>query len=194
MADGYGSDLKLLSAFADSIGVWFNYTQSLTCYPWNEAAPNNETALDGLLWDYLACSEMVMPAAQDGSSDMFWSAPWSFDLYAQGCQQRWGITPNQYWIEAYYGGRDIASVTNLVFSQGELDPWLGGGPSINLTSSIVSYVIQDAGHHMDLMAPNPADTPSVLFVRDAEIGHVKAFIAEGFARRGTGPASHAQQL
>jgi len=54
------NDVQALQRMADAVGAWYNYTHELPCYDWN-AAPNPETQRDGLLWDYLACTEMVMP-------------------------------------------------------------------------------------------------------------------------------------
>ena len=53
------------------IGVFYNYTGTETCNNINSDA-NNATLQDGLFWDYLACTEMVMPMSCDGVNDMFW--------------------------------------------------------------------------------------------------------------------------
>jgi lysosomal Pro-X carboxypeptidase len=213
------SDAELLSAFRDAVGVWYNYTGLETCYDWN-AEPNNATQLDDELWGILACAEMAMPMSQDGTSDMFYPAPWNATSYAQGCLEQWGIQTRFDWATIYFGGKRIltmqsntsvsASVSssvssadpadpstwgaawggqggasNILFSNGQLDPWRGGGVTYNVSfdRDVTAWIVQDAGHHMDLMFSNPLDMPSVLFVRQQERDAIQRWVAAANAAR-----------
>jgi lysosomal Pro-X carboxypeptidase len=83
------------------------------------------------------------------------------------------------WLNLYYGGLRIGSHSNIVFSNGLLDPWSAGGvyksgmnPTVggykgpviqNLTSdgSMIALIIRFGGHHTDLMYSNPNDPQCV---------------------------------
>lgn len=175
-----GSDQQALENLADAVGAWFNYSGLLKCYDWN-AAPNPQTQRDGLLWDYLACTEMVMPQNQTGgTTDMFWPVPWDFPSYAAGCNSSWGVVPREDWAQISFGGRRLQGVSNIFFSQGQYDPWRGGGPHVNVSLShdVVSYIVEGGGHHLDLFFSNPLDTPSVRFVRSKELEYIRKWISE----------------
>jgi hypothetical protein len=86
------------------------------------------------------------------------------------------------WATAYYGGKDIAHHRNIVWSQGLLDPWSGGGvyppgggvdgplrQNISADGSQVALLIDLGGHHLDLFFEDPiADPASVKEVRRIE--------------------------
>jgi len=183
-ADAAPGDAALLSRFGRGLAVWFNYSGTDTCLDWAAGAPNKQTEIDGELWDYLACTEMVMPMSTDGKEDMFWPAPWDEAAYAQGCQDRWGVSPRPLWAQISFGGRRLASASNMVLSSGELDPWRGGDVVVNVSSTVQAVLVERAGHHMDLMFAQPQDSATnVLAVRAHELAMAAKWIAEGYAAR-----------
>ena len=109
--------------------------------------------------------------------------PWDLDSYIEGCQAQWGVTPRPYWANIGFGGWNITSVSNLVFSNGGLDPWRPGGIQSNLTDTLLAVVIPDVGHHIDLMFANPADPPAVIAARQFERDNIAAWIAEFHAMK-----------
>merc|ERR1712232_1503340 len=86
------------------------------------------------------------------------------------------------WATEYYGGEDIAHHRNIVWSNGLLDPWSGGGvypqgggidgpllQNISADGSQVALLIDLGGHHLDLFFSEPdSDPPSVVEVRRIE--------------------------
>lgn len=67
------------------------------------------------------------------------------------------------WISAYYDEMNQTDISNIVWSNGALDPWSGGGhyensrgvsgeaiQKLNKDGSAVALAIQLAGHHLDL--------------------------------------------
>ncbi|KAK9801908.1 hypothetical protein WJX73_002094 [Symbiochloris irregularis] len=179
LAGDFGSDEALLSGMADAIGVFYNYSGSnTTCYDF-AAAVNPETDEDGTFWDYQYCTENTMPFAKNGApDDMFWSAPFDKKGTEEACQARWGVTPRWYWPNVEWGGRNLETLTNVVFSNGLYDPWHGGGVLRNLSDSVVAVIIPDGAHHLDLMFSNPQDTPSVKAARRTELWHIQKWINE----------------
>jgi hypothetical protein len=68
------------------------------------------------------------------------------------------------------GGLRLEYASNIVFSQGDLDPWMPAGVSptvsatgsaLQLDNSLVSVVIEMGGHHLDLFWPTDEDPESV---------------------------------
>lgn len=66
---------------------------------------------------------MVMPMCGDGINDMFEAQPWNLEKYAEKCLKKWKVNPRPLMAPLIYGGRNISSSSNIVFSNGLLDPW-----------------------------------------------------------------------
>lgn len=79
-------------------------------------------------WTYQTCTEQVLPQGQNGlPNDILYSSPWSLSSFVQECQAQFGSTPRPDWILNQFGGinatRDFSATTNIVFSNGDRDPW-----------------------------------------------------------------------
>uniref|UniRef100_A0A8C5S9I2 Lysosomal Pro-X carboxypeptidase n=1 Tax=Laticauda laticaudata TaxID=8630 RepID=A0A8C5S9I2_LATLA len=114
---------------------------------------------------YKACTEMVMPMCSDGINDMFEPQKWDFHAYSEECFKAWGVRPRPSWIPTFYGGKNISAHSNIIFSNGGLDPWSGGGVTKNITDTLVAIMIPEGAHHLDLRSNNPFDPISVLQAR-----------------------------
>ncbi|TMS07490.1 Lysosomal Pro-X carboxypeptidase [Larimichthys crocea] len=77
-----------------------------------------------------------------------------------------------------YGGKDITSHSNIIFSNGGLDPWSAGGVTYNISSSLVSIVIPDGAHHLDLRYSNAHDPASVRAARALEVKYFRDWIKQ----------------
>jgi lysosomal Pro-X carboxypeptidase len=100
------------------------------------------------------------------------------------CQELYGLTPRYQWALDYFGGYDIEKdflgMTNIVWSNGELDPWTAGGLRSNVSAdgSAIALFIEKGAHHLDLRPPNELDPPSVTEARAIEMANIKKWIAE----------------
>ncbi len=78
------------------------------------------------------------------------------------------------WMDTLYGGKRLNSHSNIYYSNGDLDPWGPAGipPSADeetiADGNIISRMIQNGGHHLDLFWPTDDDPQSVLDVRQEE--------------------------
>ena len=176
-----------LAALADGIGVFYNFSGMVSCYDPNVGA-NDATDDDGQLWDYQACTEMMMQMTKDGVADMFWSQTWSEADYVQGCLERWGVTPDPLWPEVEWGGRRIGAATNIVWTNGGYDPWKGGGVLADVSPSAVAILIPEGAHHLDLMFSHPDDPASVTKARETQRAHMRRWVA-GFKKEGAAVAA-----
>lgn len=121
-----GDAQALLPALAAAVGVYYNNTGSVTCYDFTGSV-NEETEYDEYMWNYQYCTELLMPSSTNGVTDMFWDQPWSTEAMVQWCQDEFGVTPRLDWAAIEYGGKKLQYASNIVFSNGVLDPWTGSG-------------------------------------------------------------------
>ncbi|KIH51864.1 hypothetical protein ANCDUO_18042, partial [Ancylostoma duodenale] len=82
-----------------------------------------------------------------------------------------------HWASQIYGTA-FPSASNIVFSNGFLDPWSGGGWSLKpkVEGSLVSIILKQGAHHYDLRGAHPDDTEEVKEVRRQEKTHIKKWI------------------
>ncbi|XP_053161840.1 lysosomal Pro-X carboxypeptidase isoform X2 [Hemicordylus capensis] len=169
------SDKLLLQNIFQAVNVYFNYTEHTPCLNLTQTATKS-LGMQG--WYYQACTEMVMPMCSDGIHDMFEPQKWDIHQYSEDCFSTWKVRPRPSWVPISYGGKNISAHTNIIFSNGGLDPWSGGGVTRNITDSLVAIVIPEGAHHLDLRSNNPYDPASVLQARLLEVHYMKLWLAK----------------
>jgi Serine carboxypeptidase S28 len=174
-------EILLQSALAESTGIYFNYTGTYPCT--NLSDWEGTGNLDGFGWNILACNQLAMPVGFNEES-MFLPQPFDYDSYTRMCQDAFGLTPDYNWALDYFGGyninKDFLATTNIVFSNGELDPWRAGGLNSNVTAdgSGIALYIEGGAHHLDLRTPTDLDPPTLIQARAIEMANIKKWIAE----------------
>lgn len=104
-----------------------------------------------------------MPMGDDPAQSSFTWKNWDEDAFTEKCQERYGTTPDYEWALDYFGGRnateDFKDYDNIIFSNGEYDPWQSGGFIKNFTDpeKIKVLYLEKSAHHLDLRLPNDAD-------------------------------------
>eukprot|EP00664_Eupelagonemidae_sp_cell27_P002147 gene2147-5143_t len=99
----------------------------------------------------------------------------------------------QEWLTTYFGGRAIPA-SNIIFSNGRLDPWsrqgvlppaaagaartAGGVTSAQVGPGSLALLIDLSAHHLDLFFADPRDPPSVVAARKQEMALVAQWIKE----------------
>ncbi|ETV97797.1 hypothetical protein H310_09148 [Aphanomyces invadans] len=169
-------NFSLLQALRASVGVYYNSTHDVPCYA--RAAPSNESQIDADLWDYLFCSELYQPQDQ-GIRDMFWVDVHDQAADAARCLAKWHVQLRPEWATTVYGGRKaLRASSNIVFSNGNYDPWSGMGVLEDLNPSVVAIDVEGGAHHLDLMFSHPLDPPGVKRARKEELSHVAKWIRQ----------------
>ncbi|RLN54658.1 hypothetical protein BBJ28_00008544 [Nothophytophthora sp. Chile5] len=169
-------DLSLLEALRDAANVFHNATQDLACFKiptlWD---------YDGI-WDYQYCTEMLPQEtyfSTNGETDMFWPRNVTFEEIRAHCQRDWHTTPEPDWIRVSYGDAELRAASNIVFSNGLLDPWSSAGVLHAPKDAKVTIVeIAEGAHHLDLFFSNPEDPPSVVAARKVELEMIHKWIDE----------------
>lgn len=174
----------LVSALAEAVGVFYNYTRDKPCFNYTSGV-NPSTEEDGDLWGYQYCTEMFMPMGRDGVRDMFWPQPWNQTAAIAACERQWGVRPRVTWADTTFGGRRLRAASNIVWSNGDLDPWARLGVTESLSTSLRAVVIEGGAHHLDLFWSHPDDIESVRRAREIELDLVADWIAEKNTQGGT---------
>lgn len=169
------NDTQLLMNIYKALNVYYNYSGQAKCMNISETTTSS-LGLQG--WSYQACTEMVMPFCSNGIDDMFEPHSWNLKQFSDDCFKQWHVRPRPSWIPTMYGGKNISSHTNIIFSNGELDPWVGGGVTKDISDTLVAIVIPEGAHHLDLRANNPFDPMSVLLARSLEVKYMKRWIQD----------------
>lgn len=111
--------------------------------------------------------------------DMFENQDWNFKDVSDKCFKDFGVRPRDESIPILaYGGKNLKPYSNIVFSNGLLDPWSSGGVLTNISSTIVAVIIPDGAHHFDLRAENPKDTQSVIDARKFHVRQIHNWLHE----------------
>lgn len=178
-------------------------------------------------WPSLNCNEemnLIVTYANGLGNDVFWppSVPRTVRTYSQllnvtpvveACIDIDGMfgypqqnpDPWSSWYDIVYGGRHILNfASNIVFSNGKLDPWSAAGVAIDpsthrsqhnslirnistysympgltvhhLTSTVIAVTMDSGGHHTDLMYANELDPPCVTYARQIERENIDSWI------------------
>ncbi|XP_054270822.1 lysosomal Pro-X carboxypeptidase [Macrosteles quadrilineatus] len=153
---------KLLETMFKGLNVYFNYTGSAHCLDYSSAY----VTMDDTMWNYQACSEMIMPMCSDGKNDMFEPTKWNLTELASECYKNYKVQIQTNLVKNLYGGKNIGTVSNIIFSNGLLDPWSSGGVLRNVSETAIAVIMTDSAHHLDLRASNPLDPADVTNARN----------------------------
>ncbi|KAG0572079.1 hypothetical protein KC19_VG066300 [Ceratodon purpureus] len=178
--DGLPNDFDILSRIFAGVSIYYNYTGQVDCFLTSDPG-NDDIGVTG--WNWQACTEMVMPMSSNSNNSMFAPYDWNLEGFMDSCAKTYGVRSRPSWITTTYGGKNIKEVlknfgSNMLFSNGLLDPWSGGGVLENISSSIVALVAPEGAHHLDLRAATKIDPDWLIEQRAAEVAHIAKWIAE----------------
>ncbi|CAF0897352.1 unnamed protein product [Didymodactylos carnosus] len=166
-------DVDIIQHIIKGVNVYFNYTGKTECF-------DIESQGD-LGWSYQACTEMAMPMCSDGQNDMFEPIQWNFQNYSDDCYKQWQIRPRAEWTYIEYGGKNVTllkSHSNIIFTNGNLDPWSSGGVLTPINNKLPSFIIDGGAHHLDLRSANVNDPASVVKVRQTIVALIEKYLSE----------------
>ncbi|EDV29575.1 uncharacterized protein TRIADDRAFT_19181 [Trichoplax adhaerens] len=169
------NDTLLIRGIAKGLNVYFNHTGNSKCFNTDQDATSH-LGIAG--WNFQSCTEMVLPVCMDGVHDMFEPTPFNLTAMAAICKEQYGVRTRPFWAQTLYGGKRIKAASNIVFSNGNLDPWSGGGVLKSLSKSLVAIVIEGGAHHLDLRHANKDDPATVKHARKIEKMHIAKWIKE----------------
>ena len=129
--------------------------------------------------DYQWCTERLPQETYftiDGKRDIFWDRPANATAIAEHCEATYAVAPKGHWVAATSEFGRASSASNIVFSNGEYDPWRSGGVLTNLSDTLIAVDIAQGAHHLDLFFSDPADPPSVIAARQVEVAAIRRWV------------------
>lgn len=186
------SDQDLVTMVASAANIYYNYQNNASftyCIDFSVCGDQGTGGLgdDALGWPWQECSEIIMGmCSSGGANDVFWDEC-PGDIYAdlaQGCKSIFGgmnWTTKNWNIDAVKTlyGYDLSGSSNLILTQGHLDPWSGGGYKVdqnNAARGIYVMEIPGSAHHLDLRQPNTCDPNTVTNARYQIIQILKCWV------------------
>jgi len=155
------------------MNVFHNFSGDVQC---NDIGNTGGDNLGDAGWNIQTCNEMVMPFCGNGKTDMFYNYSWDFAQFRASCEKKYSMTPGLYKAQMMFGGVDISAASNIIFSNGDIDPWSSGGVLKELNPTLPTILIKDAAHHYDLRAAHPEDTADVITARNLEKEYIKQWL------------------
>ncbi|CDS37318.1 Lysosomal Pro X carboxypeptidase [Echinococcus multilocularis] len=174
-----------LAGLREAVGVLYDRSSEL-CFDYKtqyiDCADVTGCGLgnDSVAWDFQACTEIhLYDPSNATSNDLFPSLPKSLDDVDEYCFKRYGVRLSEKQLLTAFGPISNWKMTsNIVFSNGNLDPWMKGGVLKDVSKSVTALQISGGAHHLDLKGGNPADPPSVKVARQAEIEAISGWLKE----------------
>ncbi|RNA14652.1 lysosomal Pro-X carboxypeptidase [Brachionus plicatilis] len=168
--------LSVLKSIYHGINVFLNYTGTSSCFDVESDTPSD---IGMVAWTYQTCTEFVFPMCTNGIEDMFEKQDWDPLAYNRECYDQFKTMPREEWPLINYGGssHDIKYHSNLIFSNGNLDPWSAGGVLNDVNEKLKAVIIENGAHHLGKES-NEKDPDSVLIARLKEIEAINTWIQD----------------
>ena len=108
------------------------------------------------------------PCASQYAAEGLFGVPETLDAFAK-------------WDTTYYGGLDgPRDSSNIIFSNGLLDPWSTAGVTYNVSDTVQAVVLPFGGHHLDLFFPDENDPKGAIAARKVEERAIESWV-KGYA-------------
>ncbi|XP_067000532.2 lysosomal Pro-X carboxypeptidase isoform X2 [Anabrus simplex] len=125
-----------------------------------------------------ACSELVTPLCSLGrDNDFFEAEPFNPTTYSNMCLARWGVQPLFDYVAKTFGSIGAGSSSNIVFTNGLMDPYSSGSILYNVSSSVQAFNIPGGCHHMDFRFSHPEDPWPVVQAREFIKTHISKWLS-----------------
>ncbi|XP_047310598.1 lysosomal Pro-X carboxypeptidase-like [Impatiens glandulifera] len=173
--DNNADGTTILERIYEGVNMYYNYTGEVDCFMLDD----DPHGLDG--WDWQACTEMVMPMSSSLDISMFPTYDYNYTSYQEYCSDSFNVKSRPTWITTEFGGHDFKTAlkyfgTNIIFSNGLLDPWSGGSVLEDISESIVALVTEKGAHHLDLRPATDEDPDWLVEQRETEIKLIKGWL------------------
>jgi lysosomal Pro-X carboxypeptidase len=195
---GCDNFMNTIGANTDDTSILYGL-RSLTNVYFNTTGTTNTTCLNSTLcggdvngdldsgnpdgWDFQECTEIIIEMCSLGQPNDFFDSDCNsttfLDFQYNLCNNIYGkigwapkFLREDAVLQEY--GWDFSKATNIIFTNGALDPWSAGGvnagtPGIGANGDpsrgIYNFVVGGSAHHLDLRNPASCDPDSVISVR-----------------------------
>jgi len=117
-------------------------------------------------WTYQTCVAFGYFQTTDSPSQPFGNLV-PLSLYTDMCRDGFGFNfgPDIDGTNIIYGGNNPKGATNILFVNGNVDPWHSLSVTHNLTPSVRAILIDGTAHCANMMPPSPKDPPALVDAR-----------------------------
>lgn len=171
LSKNVNNDDAIIDGVQKVADMLFNGSRSRRCNDINIFNGNETTS-----WRFQGCTELVMPVCGNGVTDMFYPYTWNRTEERLKCQQKFNVTPDLYKGVMSYGGKNLESASNIIFSNGDEDPWYAVGITESVSDSVIAIAIPGGAHHNDLRSEDITDPVSVRTARALEKKYIREWI------------------
>eukprot|EP00039_Didymoeca_costata_P021688 m.345189 g.345189 ORF g.345189 m.345189 type:complete len:486 (+) comp25874_c0_seq1:147-1604(+) len=136
-------------------------------------------------WSYQRCGDVYIATAISNNNTLFLPCSeascncFNENDFALFCNKAYNSQARPNFNSLYFGATEgdiLHLASNIVFTNGELDPWGQGGINVNNSDrDVTSFWIEGAAHHLDLRAPNEHDPPSIHLVRAWQLDRINSW-------------------
>ncbi|CAG9856646.1 unnamed protein product [Phyllotreta striolata] len=168
LTTSFANDTKgLIEYFGEALQIYTNYTRKVVCNEFETAAE--------YAFKFQRCAELVMPVCSV-ESDMFINRDWSYRTFSAECGERFGIgdATRDRVVREY--GENLEHSSNVLFVNGEMDPYSCYSFSSNASASIRSFEILDGPHHVEMRSPDVSDNNYIVNARNMYVEAVRSWL------------------
>ncbi|GMS89002.1 hypothetical protein PENTCL1PPCAC_11177, partial [Pristionchus entomophagus] len=187
---GLTDDKKIAEAMAGIASVYFNYNDPTykVCFKDGCGDAGTDALGSPLGWPWQECTELPMTmCARGDKNDFFWNECKTdpITLMKNDCidifkDQKWKVEMLGVNAVATEYGYSWNGVTNVILTNGELDPWRAGGVQYSDQSRrLFATQIINSAHHFDLRQPNTCDPSNLPWIRYQAVKAMWCFIDSG---------------
>ena len=192
------SDSALIAGLNTAVNVFVNFSSQLQCHNISKellaSSPltsrhyfsSPPAGLGDITrpWNYQACTELILePLTSDGDG-FFVPLPSQVPSVVAACKRLFpGIQARPKWmLETFGDGIQIVKTTrNIIFSDGEKDPWRVGGVPNNASligdGSVRHILIENGAHHQDLRYSDSRNPIEVEQAKKLETDIIKRWVS-----------------
>lgn len=140
----------------------------------------NEESVGIRSWTYQTCAEFAYFQTTDSPSQPFGNLV-PLSLYTDMCTAAFGPMNTSAFVNEtnmLYGGRDLqpSDATNIVFVNGNIDPWHALGVTKNISSALQAVFIDGTAHCANVLPTLPTDTSALKIARMKVQKHISQWL------------------
>lgn len=173
-----------LQALANAAGLFYNGTDgSKECFDiYSEFIECADITGCGrgepaVAWDWQCCTEFQLAQPSNNVTDMFPPLAWNSSIVGDYCMKKYNVRPDPVRASREYWGADFSAASNIIFSNGLLDPWHAGGVLKDVNPTVKAILIAEGAHHLDLRGANEKDPESVKAARLQETDLIQTWLS-----------------
>lgn len=193
-AGGKVEDMALLQGLSAAVNTYYNSEHLGRCL---DVTESQSKSLGDNQWAYQACTQMMTPMSNCGKypKTMFLPInPWSESQYASQCAGQFpSATLHKHHMSHHYGDKQIAASSNIIFTNGDKDPWHPYGVLTGVSRSVEAVLMKGAAHHLDLRTPHASDPHDVKKTRLKHRALVKAWFSKAVSHGSSSDKAHIER-